>query len=191
MEQFSFLCDLAKESGFTNAGLITIDRIPFDPVFRKACEANQCGKYGKCWTCPPSVGPIEELIARAKKYPYAIVYQTIGEIEDSYDFEGMMAVAANHNKNTRDFIEKTAANWKGNFLHLSAGGCHNCERCSKLDEEPCRFPDKALASLEAYGVAVSQLAPRVNMKYINGVNTVTYFGMCLFEDAVQSKEETK
>ena len=189
MEKFTFLCDIAKETGFTAAGLITIDRIPFDPAFRKACEANQCGQYGKCWTCPPSVGPIDELIAEAKAFPYAIVYQTVGGIEDSYDFEGMMEVAASHNRNTRTFIERTAKVWKGDFLHLSAGGCHYCERCAKRDEEPCRFPDKALASLEAYGVAVSQLAPRVGMKYINGVNTVTYFGMYLFFDA--EKEETR
>ena len=189
MEKFTFLCDIAKETGFTAAGLITIDRIPFDPAFRKACEANQCGQYGKCWTCPPSVGPIDELITEAKAFPYAIVYQTVGGIEDSYDFEGMMEVAASHNRNTRTFIERTAKVWKGDFLHLSAGGCHYCERCAKRDEEPCRFPDKALASLEAYGVAVSQLAPRVGMKYINGVNTVTYFGMCLFFDG--EKGETR
>lgn len=187
MEQFSFLCEIAKESGFTNAGLISVDQVPFDPAFRKACESNQCGKYGKCWTCPPSVGPIDELIAKAQKYPYAIVYQTIGEIEDSYDFEGMMEVAAMHNRNTRDFIAKTAEIWKGDFLHLSAGGCHYCERCAKMDDQPCRFPDQALASLESYGVAVSQLAPRVSMKYINGVNTVTYFGMCFFYDAAKGE----
>ncbi len=187
MEKYTFLCDIAKEMGFTNAGLIAAENIPFDPVFRKACESNQCGRYGKCWTCPPAVGPIDELIEKAKKYSYAVVYQTIGEIEDSYDFEGMMKVAASHNRYTRDFIEKTKDNWKGDFLHLSAGGCHYCERCAKEDNQPCRFPDKALASLEAYGVAVSQLASRVSMKYINGVNTVTYFGMCLFNDAEESK----
>ena len=187
MEKFAFLCEIAKETGFTNAGLIPVENIPFDPVFRQACESNQCGRYGKCWTCPPAVGPIDELIARAKGYRYAVVYQTIGDIEDSYDFEGMMEVAASHNRNTRSFIERTEGIWKGRYLHLSAGGCHYCGRCAKEDDQPCRFPEKALASLEAYGVMVSQLASRVSMKYINGVNTVTYFGMCLFDDAEESK----
>lgn len=52
----------------------------------------------------------------------------------------------------------------------------NCRRCAKMDQAPCRFPDQALASLEAYGVNVSLLAPQAGMQYINGANTVTYFG---------------
>ena len=61
-------------------------------------------------------------------------------------------------------------------LLLGAGGCRLCPRCAKADNQPCRFPDAALASLEAYGVNVSLLAPQAGMQYINGANTVTYFG---------------
>lgn len=49
--------------------------------------------------------------------------------------------------------------------------------------EPCRFPDRAMASLEAYGVAVSELAEACGMKYINGQSTVTYFGAFLYRKA--------
>ena len=51
-----------------------------------------------------------------------------------------------------------------------------CERCAKLTDEPCRFPELAMSSLEAYGVNVSLLAPQAGMQYINGTGTVTYFG---------------
>ena len=64
-------------------------------------------------------------------------------------------------------------------LFLGAGGCRVCSRCAKQDDEPCRHPDLALSSLEAYGINVSVLAPQAGMKYINGVNTVTYFGAVL------------
>jgi hypothetical protein len=37
-----------------------------------------------------------------------------------------------------------------------------------------------VASLEAYGIFVAKLAEKAGMKYINGVNTVTYFGAVLF-----------
>ena len=37
-----------------------------------------------------------------------------------------------------------------------------------------------MASLEAYGVNVSRMAQAAGMKYINGANTVTYFGAVLF-----------
>ena len=40
----------------------------------------------------------------------------------------------------------------------------------------CVSPDDAIASLEAHGIFVSNLAQSSDMKYINGKNTVTYFG---------------
>ena len=49
--------------------------------------------------------------------------------------------------------------------------------------EPCRFPEKAFPSLEAYGVFVSKLAQACGMRYINGANTVTYFGVVLYDPA--------
>ncbi len=40
--------------------------------------------------------------------------------------------------------------------------------------------ESAVASLATYGVNVSKLAPAAGMKYINGKDTVTYFGAVLF-----------
>ena len=47
--------------------------------------------------------------------------------------------------------------------------------------QPCRHPEDALPSLEAYGVNVSKLAAACGMKYVNGANTVTYFAGVLFD----------
>ena len=65
-------------------------------------------------------------------------------------------------------------------LVLGAGGCCVCKRCGAADNIPCRFPDKAVAALESYSINVSKLASACDMKYINGVNTVTYFGGVLY-----------
>ena len=67
-----------------------------------------------------------------------------------------------------------------NVLHLGAGGCGVCKPCAKQSGEPCRFPELAMPSLEAYCINVSELARAAGMKYINGPNTVTYFGAVLF-----------
>ena len=61
-------------------------------------------------------------------------------------------------------------------LTLGAGGCRLCESCAAKTGEPCRHPDKTVASLESYCIQVSELAVLAGMKYINGQNTVTYFG---------------
>ena len=56
----------------------------------KLCESNACGNYGRSYMCPPDVGEVETLMGRLKDYRLALVYQTVGTLEDSYDFEGMM-----------------------------------------------------------------------------------------------------
>ena len=178
MEDFSELIARVEAAG-CRAGLAKVEEIQFEPAFRQACESNACGNYGKCWMCPPDAGPIDELIERAKSFRYALVYQTIGQLEDSYDFEGMMEAAHAHSVVSEKLRPVFASCGFSDALHLGAGGCHVCPVCAKRTDEPCRHPDLAMASLETYGVNVSQLARLCGMKYINGANTVTYFGALL------------
>lgn len=174
------LIDLALKHGADKAGVIEVAAIPFRREFRVACEQNTCGKFGTCWMCPPDVGDIDEMIEEAKAYRYAFVFQTVGRLEDSFDIEGMEAAAKRHNDITQALSSEVEP-LLDHPLKLGAGACHVCDRCARLDEVPCRFPEKAIASLESYGIAVSELAPLCGMKYINGPNTVTYFGGFLYQ----------
>ena len=158
--------------GADHVGLVPVEEISFEPAFRSLCEQNACGMYGRSWMCPPEVGEIHALIAQARQYEIALVFQTIDHLVDIYDFEGMMAAGDRMNR----LLQAVRKEAPPNALILGAGGCRRCRRCAKMDQAPCRFPDQALASLEAYGVNVSLLAPQAGMQYINGVNTVTYFG---------------
>ena len=54
--------------GATRANVVEAKNIVFDRVFRDICASNACGMYGKCWTCPPDLGEIDELIAEAGEY---------------------------------------------------------------------------------------------------------------------------
>ena len=173
------LIDLAETQGATGAAVIEVARIPFRREFRAACEQNTCGRFGTNWMCTPDVGDIDEMIARAKGYRHAFVFQYIGALEDSYDIEGMQEAARRHNE-IAQALTPAVEEAVGEVLKLGAGGCPVCERCTRLDNIPCRHPDKAMASLESYGIAVSELAPLCGLKYINGQNTVTYFGGFLY-----------
>ena len=175
------LAEIALKEGAAHASVIPVSDVETDASFRKMCEQNICGNYGKSWMCPPDAGPIEELMAALKSYSHILVYQTIGELEDSYDFEGMMEAGARHNQVVLSIREKLKAEPLRRVLHLGAGGCRMCEKCAKRTGEPCRFPERAMSSLETYGVNVSKLAKTAGMKYINGQNTVTYFGAALFD----------
>lgn len=174
------LIDLALKCGADKANVVKVSDIPFYVDFRQMCEMNSCGLYGKCWMCPPDIGAIDELIAEAQGYDYALVYQTISPLEDSFDIEGMLAAGNRHNHLVDCLRQQTADLALPQVLHLGTGGCSICSRCARRDDQPCRFPDRALSSLEAYGIAVYELANLSGMKYINGPNTVTYFGALFF-----------
>ena len=80
--------------------------------------------------CPPDAGDIDELIAEAGSYRRALVYQTVGKLEDSYDFEGMMEAARVHGELSRRLTELFETQPFSRKLHLGAGGCHVCPAVS-------------------------------------------------------------
>lgn len=94
---YDTLLQRVRELGAFKAAIIPSCELSFDLAFRKMCESNACGNYGQCWMCPPDAGDSSELIAEAKTFNHILVYQTIGKLEDSYDFEGMMEAADKHN----------------------------------------------------------------------------------------------
>lgn len=176
------IAKLIEEAGAYKAAAIDVSEIVFDAAFRTLCKANACGNYGKCWMCPPDAGDIDTLMAEAKSYQKAVIYQTVGTLEDSYDFEGMMEAGAAHSRLSLEInclLDEAGCKTR---LHLGAGGCRVCEVCAKRTNEPCRHPELAMASLETYGIAVSKLAESCGMKYINGQDTVTYFGGVFLKD---------
>lgn len=160
---------------FDHVGKIAVSEIAFEPSLIDLCKMNNCGNYGKSYTCPPLVGETDELIRRAKTYQTAVVFQKIYPLEDSFDMEGMNAAKRRFQKALND-VRTLCQNTLTDYLLLGAGGCGRCDRCAAQTNEPCRFPEKATPSLEAYSINVSTLAAACGMKYINGVNTVTYFG---------------
>ena len=174
------LVQLALQCGATKAEYLRGDQIVLSDEFRRICEGNGCGNYNRCYMCPPDIGPIEELMAKVRQYDHAVLYQTVSPLEDSFDFEGMMEAGHRHallSQRIQNGMTKT------DVLHLSSGGCHLCEVCAKRDNLPCRQPDKALASLEGYGIDVYNTSQATGLKYINGPDTVTYFGILLYTEA--------
>lgn len=174
------LVELALQHGADKASVVDISRVPFKEEFRLACEQNTCGNYKTSWTCPPGVGDINELIADAKTYSKALVFQSIGQLEDSFDIEGMEESEQRHQKIMRTLCDEFAQILPADTLRLGSGQCLICEKCTYPDS-PCRYPDKAITSVSSYGIAVSELAPACGMNYINGQNTVTYFSVFIYK----------
>ena len=175
--------DIAALGAF-QCGTVDTDKIVFSEEVRKLCEANSCGRYGTNWACPPAVGPVEECRKRALEYEKGIVFSGKYELEDSFDWEGMMEGHSSFKKLCA-LVRAKAKECGEDFLLLSNEGCGKCEDCTYPDA-PCRFPEERSAPVEAYGIFVNKLAASAGINYINGKNTVTYIGMLLYgrKDAV-------
>lgn len=162
-------------------GFVTTSDLFYSPEVRVLCEQNSCGVYGKRWTCPPAVGTYEECTSKIKKFQHVFTFTTKHDLEDSFDFEGMMDGAEEHNRIAHEIAReiKARAQKEGTPLLIFVGGsCTKCEKCTY--PEPCRFPDELYPTIESYGIEVNRLAKAANVKYINGANTVTYFGCVIW-----------
>ena len=83
------LLDLAAQCGFDHAGALNVAAMRFDPAVRDMCAADRCRSYGRCWTCPPGCGSLDQCAARLREYTRAVVVQLIHPLEDSLDVDGM------------------------------------------------------------------------------------------------------
>jgi len=161
--------------------IIDTAQIPFSPEVRKACEENRCGRYGTCWTCPPGVGPQEVLEQKIKEFTKAAVFTCKYALEDSFDFEGMAEGASETQGILRELADELRSEGK-KIMVLGCEGCHICTKCN-YPGTACRFPERAIPSVEACGISVVDLARNIGINYNNGPDTVTYFCIILFDEA--------
>ena len=180
MSPIESLPSLALTLGATRAAIISVSDILFSESFRELCEMNSCGKYRTNWMCPPAVGPFEELKNQVLAFEQGLVVQTVYQMEDSFDYEGMMNAASIHDDIYRRILSHVKQNRLVDpFLPLNAGVCRFCENCTYPDKD-CLYPADALASIEAYGIDVTALVTTCGIPYNNGVASVSYVGMVLF-----------
>lgn len=162
----------AERAGFTHAGELNVKALVFMPEIRMMCNANSCQQYNKNWRCPPACGSIEEAAERAAQYSYGIIVQTVGKMEDQFDYPTMESTMVRHQKDFAALVDELKEAYD-DILPMGAGTCNICKTCTYPDE-PCRYPDKAISSMEAYGLWVSKVCELSNIPYNYGPLTVTY-----------------
>jgi predicted metal-binding protein len=176
------LVALALESRATHAAILDVTQIQFHEDFRKACEKNSCGKYNASWVGPPVIGPISVLKQRVLKFRKGLLFQTVHSIASNFDFKGMLEAGKVHDQIFLDLAGRVQQAYPSDeFLPLNKGCCGICERCAYLDREPCRHPDQAFPSVEAYGMNVIALQKSAGVPYYHGKSKVCYVGLILFD----------
>ena len=173
------LMALAGEQGFDHTGMMNLPALHFDPAVREMCAADRCNNYGRCWTCPPGCGTLEEIAQKAYRYRRGILLQSTGILEDDFDIDTMLETERLHKKRFLSLVELIRQKYP-QCLPMSSGACSICESCTYPDA-PCRFPHLAIPSMEAYGLLVSQVCQDSDLPYYYGPKTLTYTACILID----------
>lgn len=179
MVNYEQIKDIALSCGFTHVGNLDANLIELRDEVRAACEENKCNAYGTNWSCPPACGTLSQCRERLANYSKGLILQTTADLEDSFDFETMTETAEKHEKAISDFSLKMSELYPQAMV-LGAGACTRCKKCTYPDQE-CRFPEKMISSMEAYGIVVSDICKANDIPYYYGPNTLTYVGCTLIE----------
>jgi predicted metal-binding protein len=174
------LIEKALAHGFSHAGPLTVDTLRLRQEVRDMCNADKCQRYDKSWMCPPACGSLEANEEKLRSYTVGLIVQTTGEMEDDFDYEVMME-AGEKQKELLSSFQKIVEQEYPDVMPLTNGGCTLCETCTYPDE-PCRRPDEATPSMEAFGLVVSDVCRDNGIDYYYGPNTITYTGCYLFNE---------
>jgi predicted metal-binding protein len=179
MLDFEKLAVLAADAGFTCSGKLDVSTLEFLPEVRDMCSADKCHNYNRSWSCPPAVPSLEEMREKVKQYSEGLLVQTVTQLEDGFDFEGMMDAGKRHGA-AFYALWRTLRELYPELYPMGSGGCTRCEKCTYPDA-PCRFPDELMHSMEACGLLVSKVCTDNGMKYNHGKDTLAYTACFLLE----------
>ena len=169
--------EAAKKLGFDAAVALDPQKLVAREDVRAMCAEDKCGAYNKNWTCPPAVGTVEACQLKMRQYKSGILLQTVGHARKAVDSKCYRETEQRHRKSFYALAEaiRTA---HPDALCLGAGGCRVCKQCAY--PEPCRAPEKAVSSMEGYGLFVTQVCRDAGVAYHHGDKTVTYTACVLF-----------
>lgn len=152
---------IAKDMGFTNAGIMEVEKLIIVPEYRRYCEENICGKYGKV-NCPPDIGTVDELKKIISGYKKALVLQTevsVGYMNMTDCYEIYKARVNDMTERIMCIMEKYE---KGQLLMISAG------------------PWKTSACVSAYCIDCQKMAESLGMKCWANDGKMRLFSLILY-----------
>ena len=170
---------LARRCGFTYSAAMDISALEFLQEVRDMCNGKQCDRYDTSWSCPPACPSLEQLRSRVSGYDAGLLVQTVGDIEDSFDWEGMMTAGARHKANFGQMWDELEKIYPSVFA-MGAGACMLCEKCT-YPHAPCRNPERMSASMEACGLYVSKVCADNNLKYNYGPGKIAFTSCFLLQ----------
>ncbi len=157
---------------------LTPEELEFSGRIRWICE-QECPMYGKTWACPPGVGTVAQCESKCKSYVNCLMISTITEVADISDIEETLATRPDHEEITNQVADLFREQGVEPYV-LSTEACTLCDRCSILDGEPCRLPERMHPCVESHGINVLGLIEDLGLSFQYGENVVTWFSLLFY-----------
>ena len=154
--------------------------LEFSSRIRWICE-NECPMYGKTWACPPGVGSVDACAKKCGSYNSCLLVSTITEVSDISNLEETLATRPEHEAVTNQVAQLMQEMGVTPYV-LSTEACAICERCSYLDGQPCRYPDRMHPCVESHGINVLPVLENLGISFQYGENVVTWISLLFFRD---------
>ena len=154
--------------------------LEFSERIRWICT-QECPMYGKSWACPPAVGTVSECASRCAKFDSCLMIATITEVSDITNIDETLATRPAHEAVTNQVQRQMLLRGVEPYV-LSTEACALCERCSFLDGQPCRFPEKMHPCVESHGINILPLLEKLGLEFQYGENVVTWFSLLFFKE---------
>ncbi|MDR3254968.1 MAG: DUF2284 domain-containing protein [Synergistaceae bacterium] len=169
----------ALAHGFSHVSALRAGTLRPRPEVREMCGADKCQHFNKSWMCPPACGPLEENAKLLLGYSDGLIVQTTGDLDDDFDYESMRDAGRLQGRLFASFNKELKGEYRS-VLALGNGCCGLCEKCAYPDG-PCRKPDEATQSMEAFGLVVSDVCRENGLGYYYGPRTITFTGCYLLK----------
>lgn len=168
---YTELENAARAQGFSHMAPLNVNSIELREEVRNMCSRG-CHRYGSCWSCPPGCGTLEACREEVHRYTRGILVQTVARLEDEFDGQSMMDAQNLHCAQFAALAEALRSRISP-LLPLGAGCCSICKHCT-YPNAPCRFPEKKISSMEAYGILVQDVCKQNGLTYYYGPCTIAY-----------------
>lgn len=135
------------------------------PVFMEYCKV--CANYKKRWSCSPlDIEPLSFLSSYSDIRLFGLEI-----FLDKKSLEGIVCEAFDVPKQIDEILDVEKKRLT-NFLireekkipksqYLFSGACEICTTCTRIDENPCRFPERMRYSIEAVGADMSKISEEI------------------------------
>lgn len=136
-------------------------------ITEKSCKI--CDQYNNNWSCPPFEDDIIKVWKKYAKIELILLKLNYNDFitENKFskgDIDIILNITLyNEKRKILQELHKKVMNPEepDDAMILSTGYCNLCNKCTRIDNKPCRYPKNKLYSMESVGALVSKTTEEI------------------------------